>query len=105
MSPQCALGVILFVFIFWHYWHFFRVYGQEMGKERQWDDMQQRFQGQELNPTRLLQGLIASVFTSTPCAAPSWSNFCRFVAPGKAEQCFMFSPFVDNSSHCGLMES
>ncbi len=35
----------------------------------------------------------------------SWSNVGRPVAPGKVHQCPKFSPFVDNGSDCGSLES
>ncbi len=35
----------------------------------------------------------------------SWSNFGRPATPGKVHHCSMFSPFVDNGSHCGSLES
>ncbi len=35
----------------------------------------------------------------------SWGNFGRPATPGKVHHCSMFSPFVDNGSHCGSLES
>jgi len=35
----------------------------------------------------------------------SWGNFGRSATPGKVHHCSMFLPFVDNGSHCGLLES
>ncbi len=35
----------------------------------------------------------------------SWGNFGRPVTPGKVHHCSMFSPFVNNVSHCGSLES
>ncbi len=35
----------------------------------------------------------------------SWGNFGRPATPGKVHHCSMFLPFVDNSSHCGTLES
>ncbi len=35
----------------------------------------------------------------------SWGNFGRPVTPGKVHHCSKFSPFVNNGSHCGSLES
>ncbi len=35
----------------------------------------------------------------------SWGNFGWPATPGKVHHCSMFSPFVDNGSHCGSLES
>ncbi len=35
----------------------------------------------------------------------SWSNFGRPATPGKVHHCSKFSPFVDNGSDCGSLES
>ncbi len=35
----------------------------------------------------------------------SWGNFGQPATPGKVHHCSMFSPFVDNGSHCGSLES
>ena len=35
----------------------------------------------------------------------SWSNFGGPATPGKVHHCSKFSPFVDNGSHCGSLES
>lgn len=35
----------------------------------------------------------------------SWGNFGRPATPGKVLHCSMFLPFVNNGSHCGLLES
>ncbi len=35
----------------------------------------------------------------------SWSNFGRPATPGKLHHCYKFSPFVDNGSDCGSLES
>ncbi len=35
----------------------------------------------------------------------SWGNFGRPATPGKVHHCSMFSPFVDNGSHCGSLKS
>ncbi len=35
----------------------------------------------------------------------SWGNVGRPATPGKVHHCSMFSPFVDNGSHCGSLES
>ncbi len=35
----------------------------------------------------------------------SWRNFGRLATPGKVHHCSKFSPFVDNGSDCGLLES
>lgn len=44
----------------------------------------------------LLRWLIDALF---------WRNFGRPATPGKIRHCFKFSPFRDNGSHCGLLES
>ncbi len=38
-------------------------------------------------------------------ALRSWSNFGRPATPGKVHHCSKFSPFVDNGSDCGSLES
>ncbi|MEQ2295040.1 hypothetical protein AMECASPLE_010026 [Ameca splendens] len=35
----------------------------------------------------------------------SWSDFSGPVTPGIDPSCSIFSPFVDNGSHCGFLES
>ncbi len=35
----------------------------------------------------------------------SWSNLGRLATPGKVHHCYKFSPFVDNGSDCGSLES
>ncbi len=35
----------------------------------------------------------------------SWGNFGRPATPGKVRHCYTFSPFVDNSSDRGSLES
>ncbi len=52
-----------------------------------------------------LDVVLGSFMTSDESSLRSWSNFGRPATPGKVHHCYKFSPFVDNGSDRGSLQS